>query len=189
MHLFVTPTGTTTPVSGISINRNAQVSIGTVYQPQADKLQVAGDIRAGTVIGTGAGSGCIRRLDGSALAGTCSSDVRFKRDIRPFDLSLDRVAALRPVDYSWRADEFPDRAFGTARTYGLIAQDVEQVLPELVSSDEQGFKAVDYTRLPLLAIQAIKELKERNDALTASHAALEQRLAAIEALLTSAQNK
>jgi hypothetical protein len=90
-----------------------------------------------TATGTGAGSGCIRRFDGSVLAGTCSSDVRFKRDIRPFTPSLDRVAALRPVDYSWRADEYPDRAFGSARTYGLIAQEVEQELPELVSSDEQ----------------------------------------------------
>jgi hypothetical protein len=48
---------------------------------------------------------------------------------------------------------------------------------------------VDYTSLPLLASQAIKELKERNDALTASHAAIEQRLEAIEALLASSQKK
>jgi hypothetical protein len=180
MVFFLTPTGSTQNVPAIAIDGEARVGIGTVLQ--ADKLQVAGDIRAGTVVGTGAGSGCIRRFDGSMLAGACASDARFKRDIQPFAPSLDRVAALRPVDYSWRADEFPARAFGTARTYGLIAQEVEQVLPELVSSDELGYKAVDYTRLPLLAIQAIKELKERNDA-------LEQRLEAIESLLISLQKK
>jgi hypothetical protein len=192
MHLFVTPTGTVQSVTAITIDGEARVRIGPVVGPvlpQSDKLQVGGDIRAGTVFGTGAGSGCIRRFDGSVLAGTCSSDARFKRDIQPFAPSLDRVAALRPVDYSWRADEFPARALGTARSYGLIAQEVEQVLPELVSSDDQGYKAVDYTRLPLLAIQAIKELKERNDALAASHEALERRLEALEALLSLSQKK
>lgn len=46
-------------------------------------------------------------------------------------------------------------------------------MPELVTNDEDGYKAVNYSKLPLLATQAIKELKEKNDA-------LERRLAAIE---------
>jgi hypothetical protein len=64
------------------------------------------------------------------------------------------------------------------QTYGLFAQDVAEVLPELVSTDAGGYQAVDYSKLPLLAMQAIKELKEKNDA-------LEGRLAEIEARLTS----
>jgi len=62
------------------------------------------------------------------------------------------------------------------------------VLPELVVSDEDGFKAVNYSKLPLLALQAIRELKAKNDALETANAALaaEQtalaaRLAALEA--------
>ena len=47
----------------------------------------------------------------------------------------------------------------------MIAQDVEQVLPELVVTGDDGFKAVDYSKLPLLTIQAVKELKAENDAL------------------------
>ena len=73
------------------------------------------------------------------------------------------------------ADEFPERAFGDRRSFGLVAQEVERVLPELVTTDEDGFKAVNYSKLPLLAIQAIKELKEKNDALEARLAALEAR--------------
>ncbi len=46
-----------------------------------DKLQVFGDIRVGTT-GT---NGCIKDFGGNALAGTCSSDRRFKKDITPFD--------------------------------------------------------------------------------------------------------
>jgi hypothetical protein len=166
------------------IDHDGFVGIG-VADP-LDRLQVFGDLRVGAVAGTAAGSGCVRRFDGATtLVGTCASDARFKRDITPFAPSLDRIAALRPAHYFWRSAEFPDRGFGNGRGYGLIAQEVEQVLPELVSTDAQGYKAVDYSKLPLLAIQAIRELKEKNDALQAAHAALEQRLATIERALVA----
>ena len=54
---------------------------------------------------------------------------------------------------------------GTGRSFGLIAQEVETVLPELVTSDERGFKAVKYSELPLLLLQAVRELKAENDGL------------------------
>ena len=78
---------------------------------------------------------------------------------------LTQLAALQPVHYFWRAADFPQQHFGDSRAYGLIAQDVEAVLPELVVTGEDGFKAVDYTKLPLLTIQAVKELKAENEML------------------------
>ena len=78
---------------------------------------------------------------------------------------LAKVAQLEPVSYLWRADEFPEKRFGTERVNGLIAQQVEQVLPELVTTDEDGYKRIDFSELPLLAIQAIRELKAENDSL------------------------
>ena len=89
---------------------------------------------------------------------------------------LDKLTALQPVHYFWRASEFPDRHFGDTQNYGLIAQDVEQVLPELVATDSDGYKAVDYSKLPLLTIQAVKELKSENDA-------LKQRVSELERLV------
>ena len=80
--------------------------------------------------------------------------------VRPRARSL---TALQPVHYFWRAAEFPERQFGDGRAYGLIAQDVEQVLPELVVTNDDGFKAVDYSELPLLTIQAVKDLKSENE--------------------------
>jgi hypothetical protein len=181
-----TADGTATEIERMRISANGRVGIG--FADPADLLQVAGDIRVGTT----AMGGCVRRLDGNSIAGTCGSDLRFKRDVTPFGPSLDRVAGLRPVHYFWRADEFPARQFGTNQVYGLVAQDVESVLPELVTTDGQGFKAVDYAKLPLLAIQAIKELKARQDeladrhsALSAAHALLERRLALIEMLVST----
>ena len=68
------------------------------------------------------------------------------------------------------------------------------MLPELVATDGDGYKAVDYSKLPLLTIQAVKELKSENEALKARVAELEgfrteneamkRRLADIERLLS-----
>ncbi len=141
-----------------------------------------GDIRVGTT-GT---NGCLRNFAGTGIAGSCSSDRRFKKDITPFSHVLDQVTALQPVHYFWRAADFPTRHFGNSRAYGLIAQDVEQVLPELVVTDGDGYKAVDYSELPLLTIQAVKELKAENDALKARVAEidpLKQRVAELERLV------
>jgi hypothetical protein len=87
------------------------------------------------------------------------------------------------VHYFWRAADFPQQHFGDGRAYGLIAQDVEDVLPELVVTNEDGFKAIDYTKLPLLTIQAVKELKAENDQLKAGNEAMEQRVAELERLI------
>jgi hypothetical protein len=128
-------------------------------------------------VGTSGTNGCLKNDNGGTIIGTCASDERFKRDVIAYSNILARVAALRPVSFAWRTGGFPDRHFGPDRDDGLIAQEVEAVLPELVVTDEQGYKAVNYSRLPLLAIQAIRELKERNDALEARIAAIEAALA------------
>jgi hypothetical protein len=154
--------------SALKVDSARNIGIGTTTP--ADRLQVFGDIR----VGTAGSNGCINDFSGSAIAGVCSSDARLKKDVTPFAPSLASLTALRPVTYSWRADEFPHRRFGNGRASGLIAQEVEPVLPDLVVTGEDGFKAVDYRQLPLLTIQAVKELKAENDALTARVAELER---------------
>jgi hypothetical protein len=180
-----TPLGTTDFVPQAAILPNGFLGLGTPGDangiPTAtDRLQVFGDIRVGNA-GT---NGCVKRFDGTALMGTCSSDRRFKKDITPFAPVLGQLTALQPVHYYWRADEFPNRHFGNSRSYGLIAQDVEPVLPELVATDGDGYKAVDYSQLPLLTLQAVKELKAENDARKAENDALKQRIAELERLMT-----
>jgi hypothetical protein len=154
------------------------VGIGGVVP--LDRLHVAGDIRVGT--GT---TGCVRDADGSVIAGTCSSDRRFKKDVTPFGSMLDRVARLTPVNFYWRSAEFADRHFGPAQSFGLIAQDVQKEFPDLVQVDAQGYLAVNYSKLPLLTIQAVKELKAENDTLKAHNADLEARLSALEAAVSA----
>jgi hypothetical protein len=167
------------PTEQMVIDHDGLVGIG-VTDP-ARKLDVNGNIRVGAI---GNPWGCVEDRGGSIIAGTaCSSDRRLKRDIAPFAPALDHVAALRPVHFYWRAEEFPERAFGASESFGLIAQEVEAVLPELVTTDADGYKAVNYSKLPLLAIQAIRELKDRVDRLDEENAVLERRLAALEALI------
>ncbi len=135
-------------------------SVGIGKNVPNDKLDVDGDIRVGTGF-----TGCVKDADGTMIAGTCSSDARLKRDITPFPNLLDQLVRLKPVHFYWRNEEFKDRHFGLRQSYGLIAQEVEQVMPELVSEDQQGYKAVNYAKLPLLTLQAVKQLKQENEAL------------------------
>jgi hypothetical protein len=130
-----------------------KVGIGTAAP--LDELHVVGNARF---------SGCVR-VGGVVVAGTCSSDARLKRDVRPFGAVLDRVAKLEPVHFTWRVDEFPARHFDRAENTGLIAQDVERLFPDLVSTDDRGFRQVNYGELPYLTLAAVKELKAENDAL------------------------
>jgi len=133
------------------INTQGNVGIGT--QGPLDKLHVIGDMRVG-VFGT---NGCLKNNNGGTIVGTCSSDLRFKQKLVPFGPVLQSLTRLQPKYFFWRAQEFPEKNFGVAREAGLIAQEVERVLPELVSEDEQGYKLVDYSKLPLMLLQAVKE--------------------------------
>lgn len=165
IRFYTTATGATFQQLRLTIEPDGRVGIGT--QTPQDALHVSGEARV---------TSCVRNGGGGTIAGMCASDERLKRDVLALASALGDVARLRPVEFSWRADEFPARGFGNQRELGLLAQEVEQVLPALVSTDAEGLKAVNYSALPILAIQAIKELKEKNDALA-------QRLAALEAAL------
>src|SRR5262249_16720535 len=82
-----------------------------------DRLEVAGELRV---------ADCVKNSAGTQIAGTCPSDERLKTNIEPFPSLLSRMVRLQPVHFDWRVDEFPDYHFGSARSYGLIAQEVER---------------------------------------------------------------
>ena len=64
---------------------------------------------------------------------TLSSDRRLKRNIEPLASISDDLALLQPVLPDWRSEEYPHMGLGTGRQLGLVAQDVEKVLPQLVT--------------------------------------------------------
>ncbi|MEP7074926.1 MAG: tail fiber domain-containing protein [Acidobacteriota bacterium] len=145
-------------INGVN-NASADTNVGIGTATPSQRLDVFGDVRVGT-----GSTGCITNRSGSVIAGTCSSDLRFKKNVVPFGNLLRQVTNLRPVYFDWRSSEFKDRNFGTGRAYGLIAQEVEKALPELVVTDEAGYKAVNYSLLPLMTIEAVREQQMQLDA-------------------------
>ncbi|NIA28741.1 MAG: hypothetical protein GWP06_02365 [Actinobacteria bacterium] len=98
------------------------------------------------------------------------SDVRLKKDIIAIDNALERVVSLRGVNFRWRSGKKENDL-----QIGLIAQEVEAVFPEAVSTDEDGYKSIAYDKLVAPLIEAIKELKIENDKLRQRIEALERK--------------
>ena len=113
------------------------------------------------------------KLCATGTIGACS-DLRYKKNIYSLMGSLDKVSRLRGVTYDWKNDEFPDKNFPATNQIGLIAQEVKEVVPEVVSEDRDGYMAVDYARLTALLVEAVKELKAQNETLSKRIEALEQ---------------
>ncbi|HPC98083.1 MAG TPA: tail fiber domain-containing protein [Bacteroidales bacterium] len=85
------------------------------------------------------------------------SDERWKKDIVDLGDVLPAVKNIRSVYYNWKTEEFKDMDFSTSRQIGFIAQDVEKYFPEVMSNDHNGYKLLDYSRLTVVLLQAVKE--------------------------------
>jgi hypothetical protein len=121
--------------------------------------------------------GCVRA--GATQMGTCSSDERLKTNIAPLPSSLDAVARLRLVSFDYRRDQFPGLPDG--HQTGVVAQELQQVMPDLVSTDAAGLLRVDYGRMDRRIQQAVVELARNNKAQQDQITALREELAALRA--------
>jgi hypothetical protein len=79
------------------------------------------------------------------------SDVRVKENIKTIDNSLEKVGKLRGVEFNKIGKD--------EKSIGVIAQEIEKVIPEVVKEDDKGMKSVAYGNISGLLIEAIKELK------------------------------
>jgi hypothetical protein len=85
------------------------------------------------------------------------SDRRLKTDIQPLDNAVERVSRLDGVRYHYRTGEHAELGLPEGDQVGLIAQDVEQVLPEAVHTNREGYKHIEYDKLVPVLVNAIKE--------------------------------
>ncbi len=151
----------------------------------------AGPAAEGWAFGTGysgwfhGGQGV--RIDGNLCytgsAGACS-DVRYKRDVAPLSGSLARVMQLQGITYRWKLDEYPDHGFDNRTHLGFVAQEVEELYPEMVMTDKDGYKSVDYGRLTPALVEAIKEQQQEISAHKVTIATLSSRLGKLEEMMT-----
>jgi hypothetical protein len=96
---------------------------------------------------------------------TAITDTKAKTNVEPINDALAIVEELQGVRYDWRDDFVAKMNAPRTKQIGLIAQDVEKVVPEIVLSPDEGYKSVDYSRLTAVLIEAVKELKAENDEL------------------------
>lgn len=86
---------------------------------------------------------------------TYASDERFKQNVTSINSPLQKLQQLKGVEYEMKTDAFTKKNFHPGRQMGLIAQDVEKVVPEAVN-ELDGYKGVDYARLVPLLIEGMK---------------------------------
>jgi hypothetical protein len=141
------------------------------------------EVKGGLTTGNGARvTGNIGIFGNGCYTGTWAacSDLRYKTNIRPITGALASVQQLNGVYYDWRGDEFPDMRFSQDRQMGVIAQEVEPLFPELVNTDANGYKSVDYAKITPVLIEAIKELAAQNQSLQQNVEEMNARLEAVE---------
>ena len=117
------------------------------------------------------------------------SDARLKKNVSDYTGALDQISALRPVYYEYKDAGKSFQAPG--QHLGFIAQEVQQVFPQWVSTDDEGHLMLSLRGFEAVAVRAMQELQAENVEHSAQladlqreNAALRERLAAIEAKLS-----
>jgi len=120
-------------------NKTFKVSGSLIQFTPTEKVSVTGNLE----------------LDGAL---TEASTMRIKTNIETLESPLDKISKLRGVSYNLKKNNEP--------SIGMIAEEVEEVFPELVSKDDSGkAAAMSYGRMTAVLLEAIKELKEEVDEL------------------------
>ncbi len=139
---------------------------GTPSWQATDAFSVSGDGMGNCVASTNinlnsfnlTGTGNINisgRITSNGIQET--SDARFKKNVKSISNVLSKVLSVQGVSYNWKKEEFPHKSFGTKTELGFIAQDLEQIFPELVETDSDGYKSVQYSHMVPVLLEAIKE--------------------------------
>jgi hypothetical protein len=155
---------------GNSVISESSYGIGIGRTATSAKLEVGGDLGVYGVFGA---TGMSYLSGGSSVTGNetvtgsvtaaafyYSSDARLKDNIRLIDNSLKKLTELNGVYFKWKDSGNP--------SMGLIAQDVEKIFPEAVSTNAgTGFKSVDYGKMVAPLIEAVKEQQKQINTLEA----------------------
>ena len=135
---------------------------------QLEKVVIS-DFQAKKVKGGSANRNCTYDPSGC-------SDRRYKKNIVALTGALGKIQQLNGVYYHWRTDEFPEKGFGEERTFGLIAQELEAVLPEAVATDDKGYRSVHYGLLTALLVEGVKDQQTQIEELKNANMELREQL-------------
>ncbi len=119
----------------------------------------------------------------NATAFNTTSDKRLKTNILPLNNALSNVMKMRGVSYNWI-----DKSRSEQLQIGVIAQEVEEVYPEFVHTNDEGMKSVNYSQMVAVLIEAIKELNTKISTLETENASLKASLAEVDGLKSQMKN-
>lgn len=164
---LVNDTATTVNFAGACSAINIGSSSGMTTVVHQD--DASSDTTGALVVAGGAG---IKKnlYVGSDIIAFYSSDERLKENITPIPDALEKTKQLRGVEFDWgdNAPSWVDQELEDRHDMGMIAQDVEAIIPQAVKTRDNGYKAVDYKRVIPLLIESVKALAERVEQLEAN---------------------
>jgi hypothetical protein len=169
--LYENTTGSTNTAVGTMAGSSNTTGIGNVfigyyaganatYQSQSNKLVIATGSESTNELILGDFVTHKVYINGNLHANgnlTQGSDGRLKKDIKPLTHALDSILQLEGKTYRWKEDT----TFANKQDIGLIAQEVEEIFPELVAKDERGYKGIAYSKLTAVLIEAMKEQQQQ----------------------------
>jgi len=132
-----------------------------------------------------------------------ASDLMLKENIVPISSALNTISQLQPKTFNFKTTEYPDMNLPTGSKFGLIAQEVETIVPGLVKNvvhpatydsamnivnEAFNYKSVDYEGFIPILIQAVKELGQQNSQKDSLLQGMNDRLTQLEAMFTQCCN-
>lgn len=173
-HLLVIGNGNGAYSNAMEVLKNGNVGIGA--EPGDYKLFVAGNIRATEF--------------------TTTSDISLKTNINQIAGASDKIMRIKGVSFDFRTEDYPEMGLPGGTHYGVIAQDLQEILPDMVNEGSDGKLSVAYTELIPILLEAFKEqemvISDRENRiidLEAENAEIKARLAALEAAVGSMLEK
>ncbi len=147
--------------TGVTLSSGIATSSGTqrlvVYGNGGTKITKSLGVGANASTTTG-------RIDASNdVVAFSTSDIRLKNNIKSIDKALDKVNSIQGIEFDWIEKE--EVHGNSGRDIGVIAQEIEKILPDVVTTRDNGYKAVKYEKIVPLLIEAIKDLSKQVDGL------------------------
>jgi hypothetical protein len=119
-----------------------------------------------------------------------TSDRRLKKNIQTLPHALENIMKMRGVSFDWRGNEFPELNLSNRHDIGVIAQEIKEIYPEVVTTNPNGYNSVSYATLVPVLIEGIKEQqkmiedqKKMIDSLQIADAESKKKIALLEASL------
>ncbi len=149
---------------GLTINGGTTVNLATNNNAGSVNIGTLGNRTITLGVNSGSSKVVIDAVDVILTNGmTASSDIRLKENFESIGNALELVGQLNGLYYTWKKDAGTDKP----RKLGFIAQEVEKVIPELVKTDSEGMKSVDYVSVVPVLVEALKHQQKQIDELKA----------------------